>query len=489
MTTLWRGAYLQDQWKATSKLTLTAGLRYDYVPPPTYTAVTSNLDPATGQFQISRPEPQVGYPVRIGPSNSFYPQYDGFQPRFGLAYAATDKTVVRGAFALLDDHNNSLVQQGQDIRQSFPRAASYFVENVWSDSSHTLRPTTNSPDVNHTQFIFGVNETTAAQLLTSSTPTIGFAVDPHAHIPYSMEYNLGVERQLTQKSSLTVDYVGSQSRHLFIQAPYNGPQVPGTASSSLRGIPFPAFGQYQQDLNAGTSNYNALQVKVKQANLRGLNFLASYTWSKSLDEQSEGQSGTITDIYNLRRDYGPSDFDYRHLFSLSGIYQLPVGKGKEYYANASKPVDLLIGGWNFGSIFYARAGGVGQLQCGDSGGLGAQWGRCNVVTGVPRYIHTGPVGAFLNPAAYAQPAPGTLGNEGRNDWHNPPSWNEDVSLFKDFHLIERLTFQFRAEAFNVFNTPNVFIGGNYQFSNPSSLGRLQSAGSPRELQFAGKFIF
>jgi len=124
----WYGGYAQDQWQATKKLAITVGLRYDYIAPANYHTIFSGLDVLTGQFVITAPYLPL-FPKATGPRGYYYPQYNGFQPRFGIAYQASRKTVLRGAFAIFDDHNNTLVQENQDIHHSWPFSATSSVTN------------------------------------------------------------------------------------------------------------------------------------------------------------------------------------------------------------------------------------------------------------------------------------------------------------------------------------------------------------------------
>ena len=480
ITTFWKGGYVQDQWQATPNLTLTAGLRYDYVPPPVYTNVVSGLDINNGQFSITRPAP--GFPKPVGEKNYVKPQYNGFEPRFGVAYKATDRTVLRSAFAMLDDHNNTLVQEAQDLRVSWPRAQGVNLFNL--DTSTAGGP----------QYTFG-NLPTNASFFAGLQPFIAYDVDPKNKIPYSMQYNFGVEQQLNSQTVVNLDYVGSVSRHQFVQGAANTALTPGPGSYVSRGQPFPQYGgPFQYDLNEGTANYNALQVKVHQALSHGLTYLASYTYSKSLDEESEGQAGSITNLFNLRQDYGPSDFDVRHIVVLSPVYQLPFGRGRDYYSNAGHLSDLLVGGWNVSTIFTFYSGLPFNIGVSDSSAanVGANAARANRVPGVNPYGTRNGL-QFLNPAAFAIPTTPSstvysYGNEGRNDLNQPHRINDDFSLFKDFHITERLNFQFRSEFFNVFNHPNI-VGPDTNINNPSHFGVLGGAGAPREIQFAGKITF
>ncbi len=180
-------------------------------------------------------------------------------------------------------------------------------------------------------------------------PYTDFGANPRNKIPYVMEYNAGIEQQLGHAFVLSTDYVGSQGRHQFIQPQANTATIPGPGPLASRGQPFPQYasGSFSYDENVGISNYNALQAKLQKTLSFGLSFLASYTWSKSMDIQSEGQSGSIETIYDLSREYAPSDYNRTQIFSWSGIYQLPFGKGKAHFANR-QPI---------------RRGFIGQLDC------------------------------------------------------------------------------------------------------------------------------
>src|SRR5260370_34731609 len=209
--------------------------------------------------------------------------------------------VVRAAFAVFDDHNNTLVQESQDPRIAWP-----FGAGVSEGALNRGVPTT-----------FLNNLPPASQFLppNSFTPAIAFAASPRLKIPYSMQYNFGVEREITPNLTGEVSYVGSESRHLFIQPMYNAPlpnkMGPGPVAPRT---PFPFFGQFPYDTHSGVSNYNALQAKLQKRFSQGLTFLASYTWSRCLSVQDEGQSGSIQNPYNWSADYGPCDFNIPHLF-------------------------------------------------------------------------------------------------------------------------------------------------------------------------------
>ena len=474
-TVNWYGLYAQDQWQMTKKLAVTMGLRYDYITPPNYHRIMSALDAATGQFIITAPYPPL-FPTATGPSGFFYPQYNGFQPRLGISYQAASRTVLQAAGAIMDDHDNTLVQENQDIH------------HAWPDSlqTHVVNQNRGVPNL-----LF--NDIPPAPFyLNSQQPYVSLASDPHNQIPYSIEYNAGVEQQLLNSLVINLDYVGSVGRHQLIEPTVNTAMVPGPGPLATRGQPFAQFssGTFGFDTNAGNSSYNALQIELKKSVSSGLFFNASYTWSKSLDIMSSGQDGSIENGYNIRGDWGPSSFNRSQMFVLSGVYALPFGRGQAYLSSNGKVVQALAGGWNVGSIISLISGTpFDVLAGGDVANVGGGTQRANRV-GAPYSGQElgGPTKMWLNKAGFAVPAKYTFGNEGRNDLVGPPFKNVDFSAFKDFSLLENAKLEFRSEFFNVFNHTNYGVPSNNVQS--SSFGQILGAnGNGREIQFALKVMF
>jgi Carboxypeptidase regulatory-like domain len=468
----WYGGYIQDQWQVSKKLTVTYGLRYDLVLPPSYGSKTvSGLDVLTGDFLVSSAVPPL-YPHPNVRKTYYDPHYNGFEPRFGIAYRASDKTVIRSAFAMFDDHNNTLVQETQDPRISWPEGVGISVGSL-----NRALPTT-----------YFNNLPKYASFFNPLQPYVDFGADPRNKIPYVMEYNFGVEQQLARTLVLTLDYVGSVGRHNFIQPAANTALTPGPGPVTPR-EPFPAYGgAFSFDENVGNSSYNSLQVKLQKALSFGLNFLASYTWSKSLDIQSEGQSGSIETIYDLRRDWGPSDFNRAQLFTFSSVYQLPFGKGKAYLSNANGFTRVVLGNWNIGGIVTLDSGqAFGVVAGGDIANVGGGTQRAQVV-GNPNAGFTQSRLEWFNTAAFALPTTYTFGNEGRNNMTGPPEKNLDFIAYKDFPFTERMNLQFRSEFFNIFNHTNFGVpNNNVQASNFGQITSTSTA--PREIQFALKLSF
>lgn len=468
----WYGGYIQDQWQMSKKLTVTYGLRYDLVLPPSYGSKTvSGLNVLTGDFLVSSPVPPL-YPQANVRKSYYDPHYNGFEPRFGLAYRASEKTVIRSAFAMFDDHNNTLVQETQDPRISWPEGIGISVVSL-----NRAAPTT-----------YFNNLPAYASFFNPLQPYVDFGADPRNKIPYVMEYNFGIEQQLARSMVLNVDYVGSVGRHLFIQPAANTALTPGPGPVGPR-EPFPAYGgAFSFDENVGNSSYNALQTKLQKSMSFGLNFLASYTWSKSLDIQSEGQSGSIETIYDLRRDWGPSDFNRTQLFVFSTVYQLPFGKGKAYLSNTNGFARAVLGNWNIAGILTLDSGQPFDIVAGgDIANVGGGSQRAQVV-GDPTSGFTQSRLEWFNTAAFALPAIYTFGNEGRNNLTGPPEKNLDFSAYKDFPFADRMNVQFRAEFFNVFNHTNFGLPDNNV--QDAAFGTINgTATAPREIQFALKLSF
>jgi hypothetical protein len=263
---------------------------------------------------------------------------------------------------------------------------------------------------------------------------------------------------------------------------------------------------------AGTSSYHALQVKAEKHYSNGLTFLAGYTWAHSIDLAPLcvllNNTGEISDCFrdarNRPADRGNSSYDVRHRFVLSWLYDLPFGQGRNFGAHWPAVVNGVLGGWRLGGITQFQSGfhftpGTGTDPAGSPSYSG--YARPNLL-GDPTNFSYGqakqaalgcPVGhqtleCFFNPAAFGYANPGQFGNAGRNVVEGPGFLGVDLALHKEFRLAENKQLQFRAEFFNVLNTPN--------FANPvlvfesGTFAHLQSTnGDPRDIQLGLKFVF
>jgi len=349
-------------------------------------------------------------------------------------------------------------------------------------------------------------ENPSASLATTSLGPA--AINPNFNDMYAQDWNLTIDRQLTSSMGLSVAYVGMKGTHLQLTQNINQPLVTNGVYGSTR--PFPTlpptspilpsqctaphpdctFGNINQVNSNGNSNYNSLWLTLNKHFSRGLQFLSSYTFSKSLDYNSlsTGETYIIQNAYNPRGDYGPSEFDVRHRFVFSGFYQLP------FKANR------LVAGWEVGTIVQAQTGNP----------LNPTMAITTPVSLTVRPDVTGPIQVTGDPAGwfgsnatfaseFASPCVGTTchpGNLGRNTVSGPNFVNTDFSVIKNTKLTERFNLQFRGEVFDILNHPNFGNPGLTFTPASTSFGRINSTrfptgdfGSARQIQFALKLKF
>ena len=306
-----------------------------------------------------------------------------------------------------------------------------------------------------------------------------------------MEYNLGVQQQLSASTSFKLDYVGSLGRHQYIVPEANTALYPGPGPVLDR-EPFPQYGgPFSFSWNEMPSAYNALQAQFQKSLTNGLFFQASYTWSKSMDWQSDPYTNSEPNFYNLHMDWGPSDYNKTNMIVLTEVYQLPFGRGKAYLSDPNRIVQGVAGGWMLGSIVTFNSGAPFNVFAGgDIANTGSPGQRAERTSMNP-YAGQGFQQTrtdWVNKAAFAQPAVYTFGNEHRNDLVGPRYDNFDVNLSKNFPIYERLNLQFRSEFFNIFNHAHL--------SNPDdtftdgTFGKILTSAAPgRQIQFALKLLF
>jgi hypothetical protein len=334
--------------------------------------------------------------------------------------------------------------------------------------------------------------------------------DPYLKRPYSDQWNVGVQQQVTSSSVLTANYVGSVGRRLDIGGAYNvamqaggnantscTPYDPNNTTATNCGAPFTYIGPTAYDRSVGKSNYNALQVSLNGKQQHGLTYLVSYTWSKSLDLGCTGWYGvegcSIQNPYNLQADKGPAATDLPQIFSAAWVYTLPFGKGTSL-SSESPVVNALIGGWNLNGVLSLSSGvpfdvGSGKdiaLTGNYNYGNGYGYERANVVGSF--YPSSKGPEQWINISSFATPVAGTFGNLGRNALRSDWNKNLDLSIFRQFAFTERFRMEFRFEMFNATNTP-VWAVPVTSLEN-SNFGKVTHAANiPRQLQFGLKLYF
>jgi len=495
--------FVQDDWKVSRKLTLNLGLRYEFATPPRERDFKwANFDSATGKFI-------TGKDGSLFEQALIHPDRNDFAPRLGFAYSATAKTVIRGAYGIFYNHSNRLGREGllgfnppfiiladSNISGSGPLLATNAIFRLQDGVPPGF------VDINR------VNLSTVARK----------AQDPNQRSPYVQQYSFGIQQEIFQDTVFDLAYVGNRALKLpsfrnlnpnSVTFNAQGAAVPGPRE--LASLGFNGDIQILEDL--GIANYNSFQAKLERRFSKGLTLLAAYTYGKALtdsvDHLSTSGAGNGVDVgeykepqdpHRRRLEYGPSEFDVTHRFVLSGVWQLPFGRGKTHGNTWSRGADLAFGGWEFSPIFVAQGGlplTINQAQIVNIGGE-RRSRPDRLVNGalpddqrtVDRWFDNSPTNAFValsNTPGAAGFVPNHLfGNSGVGILRAPGLVNLDFNLSKDFTIYERLSAQFRAEFFNALNHSNFGVPG---VTIGAGFGQIVSANDARIIQFALKLKF
>ncbi len=505
--------YVQDAWKFRPNLTINIGLRYDRTFQPPYGTndtigqnggiETGAIDFSSGNYILQKLPPpcsERGHApcipgdgtlpahVVVDPRGKIYHDTTkNFGPRIGFAYKLGTKTAIRSSFGVFWENWASVTQTAQNYEGAWPDIGQQLANNL-------NKPTPSQPTPNVTgQNPFAIG---GAGLFPAPTPfsQVQWFMDPNAKNPYSLQWNLGVQHQFNEATVMTVNYVGSGSRRLDVGGYYNVALTPGPGDPQQRAL-FPYIGPTFYDRTIGRGSYQALQFHFERRFSKGFAYQVAYTYSKSIDIGASGWYGvegqSVSDPYHLDRDRGPSGFDLTHVLSLNMLYDLPIGKGKRFSTN-NGVLDYVLGNWQFNNVFLARSGlPYNVYVSGDvanTGNVGwAQYERANLV-GDPHLDHP-TWNEAINTAAFQIPAQYTFGNLGRDRMRSPGFWNLDTSLFRAFPIREGLKLEFRAEAFNIFNTV-IYGQPQNDMADTANFGKvLSTANSPRQLQLGAKIIW
>lgn len=459
-------AYFQDEWRSTDRLHLSFGLRWELNPPP---------GNANGKLPYTLDQITNLATAQLAPQGTplWKTDFHAFAPRVGAAYQIRQRpgheTVLRGGIGLFHDVGNT---QGAVGLGAIGFGTSAFFSGVgfpFTPAQNTLpAPDTTSPYSNYV-----------------------FAFDPHLTLPYTLQWNMTTEQSLGESQALKVSYVGARGREL-LRARY---LVPSTNPNFSLG-----YGLYLVT-NGATSDYHALQVQFQRRLTHGLQALASYTWSHSIDDNS---SNFVSSAPPIR---GNSDFDVRHNFTGALTFDVP-GSYDNFLARA------LLKHWSLDTRITARSALPADIFSGvtvlpDDTQVNA---RPDVVPGAPVYLYGAqcdaiygarcPGGRKVNFNAFSSPA-GPYGDEPRNFVRGFDLWQADLAIRREFPLPEQLKLQFRAEAFNVLNRANFgniqnsLLVGSALFGQATNtlntqlggLNPLYQLGGPRSLQLALKILF
>ncbi|HJQ26121.1 MAG TPA: TonB-dependent receptor [Blastocatellia bacterium] len=507
--------FAQDEWKIRPNLTLSYGLRYEY-----YTPLREAHD-ALVLFDITNGT------LRDRHSDPFQTSKKNFGPRVAVTWSPNyssngffggGRTVLRGGFGIyygpgqtedqiqpIESDVIRITQSGGNYPASIPTLRANFVNNPLNRS---YQPRAYSPLYEVPERIY--------------------------------QYSFSVQQELFYKMVLTAAYVGSQGRNLFLRSVtnqivsvrQNGTVIREFDIVNPDGSILRPYAEIDFKTSGGHDSYNALQVQLSRRFSTGLTLNSQYTFAKSTGTTS-GSNDALTSGNLARRpgeapngnrtadfsyDEGYNNFDVRHSFNVSALYALPIGKGRAYLSSLNGIGEAILGGWEVGTIINARSGTPINVlitrpdvvfQCSNNtfvssatacpagttmvtavintpgGGSSRNVRRPDLIAGVNPFL--GNDRRFLNPAAFAIPAPGTFGNLVRNSLHGPNFWQADLVMNKRFRLTETANVEFKAEFFNIFNHTNF---ANPPAVLPNALGvgtNLLQPGQPFTAAAAGSF--
>lgn len=457
--------FAQDEWKKSKQVTLTYGMRWDLAPPP-------SIDNAFAVDQVDDP---AALRVASSGSSLWKTTFLNFSPRAGVAYQISDDT-------------------GREI---VLRAGAGIVYDLGQDRSGEIV-------ANSIPFVSGASVFNSPLPLASTPPaTPGvlplLAFDPQLKLPYVINWNVSLQRNLGAQQRLTATYLGSSGKRLIHTETLLNQN--------------PDFNFLRLTTNRGNSDYRAMQITFERISRNGLDLMTSYTWAQSLDNLSDDSvRRVIMTSPNPAFDRGPSDFDIRHYFTGMVSYELPApvsrGIGNKLFRN-----------WALDSIFNARSAKPLNIVYLFPTSFGIGYMRPDVVSGNSLFVSdpSAAGGRRLNPAAFVAPADLLQGNSSRNSLRGFPLYQVDLALRRKFNLSETVGLQIQADAFNVFNhanfedpsgndlvigsrladgsafTSNLAFGQSTAMSGRSLTGggfpSFYSVGGPRTLRFSVKLLF
>jgi hypothetical protein len=496
-------AFAQDSWKAGRKLTVNFGLRWDYSAPMR----EKNNRLATYDFQnqvyevleddADMPKGPLPAHVAVLDRHSITtPHYLDFSPRVGLAYQFTPRTTVRvGAGRTFDDWGLPL-QVGQQVRGAWPSglAQQARVNNTTSINTAGLSVKPDGTLATGENPFYG-----AAVLGASPLPAGGLGFQDTAWVPAdSFQWNLEIEQDFRSVGNFSVAYVGSHTTHQTLLQPYDTAPASTTPFSDAL-IPDQVYDSVGSILRSTAgNNYESFQAKLNRAYANGFTYNAGFTWSKALGLSScngDFSNICIQNIYNISKssgDYGRTDLDIPFIFTFSGTYKLPFGKGERFINTGAAA--YILGNWQINTFLSARSGTVlnpTNGANGDTANAGGGSQRVNITGNPNNGPHT--KAAWFNASDFSLPADGTYGNAQINSLRGPKYWSDDFSVFRDIPITERLKGQFRFESFDIFNHPNLgnpggsFGGGG--FNTITNTVPVTGPGAQRDIQFAFKLLF
>jgi hypothetical protein len=483
-------AFVQDDWKATRRLTISAGLRWDpFIPSKDNLGRVACFQPGA-PASVRYPNAPLG--LLYGGNNhdpgcpdaGIFADYMNFGPRFGFAYQATrdGKTSIRGGAGYYYEPPNSLIYQ--QMVGVPPFAPVFTLSNVSLSDPYGSAGVPNPFPAN-----FGPRNP-PSDTTFSGPPSFSQIQSPHLRLPMVLAWNLTVEHGFRANWMLRVAYVGNEAHRLYgtgdqesgllqlnpaIYDPSESPQQ-NLATTQQRRLN-PNFGSVAS-INSGVdSNYNALQVTLEKRFGHGFSLLSSFAWAKAMDDFAPQPQGSAFSMFTnscscgRQFDYGPSADDLNKVFKINGNYEIP-------HVHVQRVGDKLLNGWQLTAIADWQTGTPFTIFSGSDNSFSAIGeDRADFAPGMnirdailPHRSHHDSIAEWFNPNAFTQNAIGTFGDSGKNALRGPRYFNTDLAMIKKTTVGERLSLVFRAEFFNAFNNVNLGLPGNNQIAGPGAGG-------------------
>lgn len=524
------GLYVEDDWRVTDKFTMNLGIRYDYNAPwlERYNRFTDWNPTIASPLQVSGMGALSGgltFPGVNGvPRGEFDPQRNGFVPRLGIEYAVTPRTTVRAGYGMFYAPLSGGGYNGNAVPNS-----GFSSGTPWISSLDGVTPANTLSNAFPNGFNLPSGSSLGASTLLGQ-PVVGML--RNRHVAYAEQWNLDIQQTFPGKLLLDVAYAGGRGVHLY--GDFNTNQLPDAdlaqgsglsaqvanpfygyiSSGALSGptvaasqllLPYPQFTGVTlgNSSSYGKSLYNALQVKLERRFANGFSLQAAYTWSKLEDNLPASETGfpggtygagSIQDYDNLRAEWAVASFDTPQYFAFNGIYELPFGRGKRLASN-NKATNYIIGGWQVQGITTFASGSplgvtTAAQNLGNNGGTQrANWNGMNPAKSGKVANRLG-VGQYFNVSDFSAPGAFTYGNSARDmsSLLSDAFIDTDFSAIKNTPIHDQLSWQFRAEAFNLFNHP-VFGPPDTTIGDGTTGLVGSTTNNPRQIQLAVKVLW
>ena len=495
--------FLQDDWRATPRLTINAGLRYEFFSPiRERDNAQANFNPITGLLDIPHnsnvsltPTLATTLPVNHTASDQLIQSdHNNVGPRLGLAYQITKKLVFRSAVGVFynGDENGPYSNPSPGFNPPYFNTQSFVTNCGQSDDTLCYVPGLQQLS----------NGFPASALTDPNTPSL-FSLQLNLSTPTVYQWHGGAQYELGENTLFDVAYVGSRGSKLYTFQNLNqaSPTADAAAPYASR-RPFPYVNSSISYLNSeGYSNYNALQAKIERRLSAGISAMVNYTYSHALGDSSNANLGAQNNdgfrYGNHLYEYGNLDFDVRHRVTASYTWELPFGRNRQFASGLNTAANLLIGDWELSGISTLSSGTwftVTDSNANFANSDGQQ--RPDAVPGQKANGKPCIAGTYFNTCAFQDPALGSFGDLGLNTLRGPGEENWDTALLKVFPVGETRRFEFRAEFYNVLNHTNFLFaaagpqnGNNSTVLGSSTFGYVTASRDPRQMQLALKFYY